>query len=147
MLGTITYLDRYNKSAKMRFTNCPDHASVVTLAAALLPFTHAIQKVATVSELCPEANDDPTTEDGFDSVEMKAQLDFENQSETELGKRHFMMNLPAPQSSVFSGEDDKGLRVNEGVGDVFATNITAFTGNQTRFKRGHCKVKKSRKAI
>jgi len=150
MLGTITFEDIYGKTAQMQISGCNDIAAISGVAQNLyMSFTEAAPRVVSVSELCPEylAGSEPTVEDNFDSCEMKAQLDFENRSETELARRHFSMNLPAPKKAVFSGEDDKGLRVNDGVGFTFATNITAFSGKQIRFKRGHCKVLKTSKSI
>ncbi len=146
MLGTITFRDVYDKDVSMKFSEVADIAACTALATALAPYSLALGTQVTVSQVSASAGT-PGVENLFDAVEQKAHIDFVNEDATELAKRSFSMKLPAPVSSNFEGEDDKGLRISDTVGAALATAIGDAKGITARFVRGHYKSDKTSKSV
>lgn len=145
MLGTITFIDEFNKEARCSISGVSDIAALETLALGMQAYSHAVPRQVYVSDLRDEG--DPG-EGAYESVEQKAFLNFRNRAELDIKKQGVRMALPAPGETNFEGEDDKGYRVKDDVGDDIASALQSVkSGSDITFVNGHMKADKTLKVI
>lgn len=145
MLGTITFVDEFNKEARCSISGISDIAALETLALGMQAYSHAVPRQVYVSDLRDEG--DPG-EGAYESVEQKASLNFRNKAEADIKKQGVRMRLPAPGESIFEGVDDKGLRITDVVGEDIASALQSVKpGSDIIFVNGHMKTDKMLKVI
>lgn len=145
MLGTITFIDEFNKEARCSISGVTDITALETLAMGFQAYSHAVPRQVYVSDLREEGE---PGEGPYESVEQKASLNFRNRAEPDIKKQKVTMRLPAPGESIFEGVDDKGLRVDDTVGEDIASVLQSVkAGSDITFVNGHMKTDKMLKVI
>jgi hypothetical protein len=120
------------KRTTCRVDLVPDLVTAKSLASALAGWTYAKAVAATHCEKDNEEQGMATEHTGFDSVNVKAQMFFED---TDTGKT-IKLELPCPSETIFEHSSKNQYTVIKAKGDAIAMDLQVATGRNLRFLKG-----------
>lgn len=130
--AVITFADCVGKRTTCKVSDVNDLTTAKSLASALAGWTYAEAWAATHSEKDPEKQGAATVHEGFDSVNVKAQMFFEDANTGD----QIRIELPCPSVTLFEHGQRNTYTVIKAKGDAIALDLKVATGKEVRFVSG-----------
>lgn len=130
--AVCTFRDWVGKKCTCRVSGVTDLVAAKSLASALAGWTYAEACAATFSTKDNETQGAAVEHEGFDTVNSKAQMFFENL----VTGNTITLELPCPSVTLFEHGTGNQYTVIKAKGDMIALDLKTATGIDFRFIKG-----------